>query len=229
MLTDDFLASLPEDPELAFVMLVDRLDHWLEEQGAPQRGDFFYELQYADAVRAFADECNLEAPFRAYVRSSFASDKDYWERFSQDVRYCKNRLQFRHKLGSRMLANSSISINNERRAEIHALLDKIRKVVAVLDVPERKRDALYARVSALAREVDTSQTRFTTVMALILEASETGGKAAENLDPLTKLVQRVTSIFADQRAEAKQKQLPAPPEQKRIAPPRDDTDEEIPF
>ena len=149
--------------------------------------------------------------------------------FLRDVRYLKNRFQFRHKIGSHSLLTTTVTLNDERRAEIHQLLGSIRKVVAVFDVPEKKRDALYARVAALAKEVDTSQTRFSTVMALILEASETAGKAIEKLDPLTKLIQRVTSIIADQRAEAQQKQLPAPGEQKQIAPPRADMDDEIPF
>src|SRR5436190_23257569 len=69
MLTDDFLASLPDDPELAFIALVDWLDGWLDEH---QTDDTFsYEAQYAETVRAFADEYNLEAPFRSYDRSDF--------------------------------------------------------------------------------------------------------------------------------------------------------------
>ena len=66
-------------------------------------------------------------------------------------------------------------------------------------------------------------------MALILEASETAGQAAENLNPLPKLVQRITAIFADQHAEAQQRQLPPPAEQRQIAPPPGDLDDEIPF
>jgi hypothetical protein len=31
MLTDDFLSSLPDDPELGYIALVDHLDEWLKK------------------------------------------------------------------------------------------------------------------------------------------------------------------------------------------------------
>jgi hypothetical protein len=79
-----------------------------------------------------------------------------------------------------------------------------------------KRDALYSRLAALAKEVDQSKTFFGTLMGLILETSGTLGEAAERLDPLARLIRRLTSVVADQKTADAQSQLPAPPERKRI-------------
>jgi hypothetical protein len=132
-----------------------------------------------------------------------------------------------------MLPGSSVTLNAERRAEIHALVAKIRKVVAVLDVSEDKRDAIYGRLAGLAKEVDRSKTFYGTLMSLILETSGTLGEAAEKLDPLARLMRRLTSIIADQKTADEQSQLPAPPERKRIEGPgprqQRDLDDELPF
>jgi hypothetical protein len=150
------------------------------------------------------------------------------------VNYTKGRYLFRHKLGTRMLQASSVTLNAERRAEIHALIAKIRKVVVVLDVSEDKRDRIYSRIAALAKEVDQSKTFYGTLMGLILETSGTLGEAAERLDPLARLIRRLTSIVADQKTADEQLKLSAPPETKRIEgpvhqQPQLDLDDDIPF
>src|SRR5436305_13584118 len=99
MLTDDFLASLPDDPELAFIVLVDRLDRWIAEHGSKEE-TYIYEAHYSDVIRAFADEYNLDAQFRRYDPNDFPNEPVWWDQFLRDVRYFKNRLQFRHKVGA---------------------------------------------------------------------------------------------------------------------------------
>jgi len=102
-----------------------------------------------------------------------------------------------------------------------------------LDVSEDKRDAIYGRLAGLAKEVDRSKTFYGTLMSLILETSGTLGEAAEKLDPLARLMRRLTSIIADQKTADEQSQLPAPPERKRIEGPgprqQRDLDDELPF
>jgi hypothetical protein len=70
-------------------------------------------------------------------------------------------------------------------------------------------------------------------MGLILETSGTLGEAAEKLDPLARLIRRLTSIVSDQKTADEQLKLSAPPETKRIegpAPQRQlDLDDDIPF
>ena len=112
MLDDDFLRSLPDDPELAFVELVDYLDEWLRKSANSQ--NFDAEQKYADTLRAFADEYELDVPFRTYP---IPGQEDWWRLFSSDVNYTQNRYRFRHKLGTRMLPGSSVTLNAERRRD----------------------------------------------------------------------------------------------------------------
>jgi len=231
MLNEEFLRSLPDDPELAFIELVDYLDDWLRTRVNDQ--NFYSERKYADTLRAFVDEYDIDVPFRQYTSVNFDHEGDWWARFSADVNYAQSRFRFRHKLGARMLPSSSVTLNTERRAEIHSLIAKIRKVVAVLDVSEDKRDRIYSRIAALAKEVDQSKTFYGTLMGLIVETSGALGAAAERLDPLARLIRRITSIVADQKTADEQLKLAAPPETKRIEGPArqqyQDLDDDIPF
>jgi hypothetical protein len=229
VLTDEQLARLPDDPEMAFVEVVAIMDQWLIEARA--RNEPYHESHYAQTIKAFADEFNLEVPFRGYQERQFKEWGDYWDRFLNDVRYAAARFQFRHRAATP--THSALTLNADRRNEIHGLIVKIRKVVAVLDVSEDKRDAIYGKLAALAREVDQSRTRPQTLMALTLEVAGTLGAAAEKLKPVARLVNRITSIVADQKDDDERQALPKPEERKQLSGPDESakpkTDDEIPF
>jgi hypothetical protein len=94
MLTNDFLQSLPDDPELAFVALVDHLDEWLE--GLKNSGGWGAERKYADTLRAFVDEYKLDVPISRCGSDDHEHLQDWWQGFLADVTYAKGRYQFRH-------------------------------------------------------------------------------------------------------------------------------------
>ena len=129
---------------------------------------------------------------------------------------------------------AAVPLNDDYRHEIHQLLNKIRKVVANLDITDQKRDAIYARIADLAAEVDKSKTGFGALTALFLEACEAGGKGAEKLEPLVRLIERVGNVFARARGQqalpppvkSTTKRLPSPTPPAR---PSQDLDDEIPF
>jgi hypothetical protein len=89
-----------------------------------------------------------------------------------------------------------------------------------LEVPDKKREALYRRISDLENEVDRDRTRFDAYAALVLEASTTTEKAARQLKPLIKLLQPITTLFAN-ATDSENAQLQLPPAQplKRLEPP----------
>lgn len=236
MLTADELAKLPDNPEMAFVQLVEILDRWLESALAREEANA--RERYVEMLRAFADEYELDAAeFRRLspTAAKFNSWLDYFDEFRSEVAYTSGRLRFRHRTDLGAVVTSSVELNNARRDEIHKLTLKIRKVVAVLDIPEAKRDAIYKRVAALDREVDQSKTRYGTLMALVLETCGTLGESAKKLEPVAKLVQKINAHVADQKAESELAALPEAPEQKQIAPPRErqsppaELDDGVPF
>jgi hypothetical protein len=240
MISDNDLENLPAGNEAAFVRLVDLLNERLAN-GNPESWEFRAQ-QYAQVLLAFIDEHNLELGMtstldRHMPGESTGGFSDWFNAFRNTINYFQARYRFR----TRLVSTDAITVqfNDERRHEIHNLLDKIKKVVANLTISDRKRDAIYSKIAALASEVDRSRTRIDALMAFILETSETAGEAAENLEPVIKLAERVRKLFARAQAEGQSGALPAPAEEnspKRITgpavpQPRRSTqlDDDIPF
>jgi hypothetical protein len=96
-----------------------------------------------------------------------------------------------------------------------------------------KRAKLISRLDDLVSEVNHSTTRFDRFAALSMEVSGLVGEAAER-SKLLEILDAVARVFRGAQTE-KQRQLPSPPKQKRIEPPRpnpkraSDMDDDIPF
>jgi hypothetical protein len=125
-------------------------------------------------------------------------------------------------------------------------LERIKNIVDGVEVSQRKKEALYSKINALADEIDRDRTRFDAAMALVLEVASTGGEAAEKLEPVRKWIDSIARLLgrAKEEEDAAAQGLPAPEERKQIEPPRrssaekgksacsddfDDLDEDIPF
>lgn len=236
MITDKDLATLPGDPEQAFIRLVDLLNDRL----ARLDGDDWRDAasQYAQAALAFIDETGLEIEVdRRYVYSSFADEGfgEWFERFRNTINYYKNRYLFRHGPVNWQSRSTTVILDDELRSEIHNLLGKMRKAVAQLDISEAKRDAIYAKIAKLAAEVDRSRTRLDAFTDFLLEVGEGFGNAAEKAEPFVKMVERLTTAFSRAKRQTEQMLLnpPASEQPKRLIGPASSQsvklDDEIPF
>jgi hypothetical protein len=176
--------------------------------------------------------------------STSIGDDEWWARFHHfrsQINYHRNRLRFQHHASPMDAQIAVIALNNERRAEIHKLLNKIRKVVANLQIDDRKRDAINIKIAALQAEVDKSKTGAGALTGLFIEVCGGLGEGAEKLEPLVKLVERVArafwGAFEEQKALPKPdaKRLPKPDAKKPSTPatpprpPVQDLDDELPF
>lgn len=202
MISDEELASLPQGNEAAFVQLVDILNR--ELVNGDEEGWRFRAQQYVQVLLAFIDEHDLQAGMGFSVdRDMPGADTngfyDWFTTFRNTINYYQARYRFRQRVtvGDAI----TIRINADIRQEIHALLSKIRKVVANLQVSDRKRAAIYDKISKLAAEVDKDRTKIDLLMDFILEASGVAGEAAENLEPVVKLAERLRDLFAKAQTE----------------------------
>lgn len=232
MLSEDDFAELPAEPEPAFVKLIDTLNSYLTRAHEEEWSIRAHE--YVQIVLAFADEHQISLQIeRTYSSQNFG---DWFVEFKNAVTYAQNRYRFRIRSGV-PTGVPTVPLNAEYRNEIHAMLDKIRKVVANLQISDRKREAIYSKIGALAIEVDKDRTRTDTLMELVLEGSATLGEAAENLEPAVKLIEKLTNVFAKAKVESEPPALTGPNKgsgPKRItgpavAEPPIDLDDEIPF
>lgn len=225
MLYDYEIDDLPSEPESAFIRVIEILDEKLK--GRINDDWLTHAKSYAYIALAFIDEHQLDIgiDIQRSVPTDEYSFRNWFDDFQNKLIYVKTRMGFRKK---KIRKNdvpqiSTVALNLDRKSEIHQLLEKVRKVVANLDVSTAKREAIYDRINALSAEVDKERTRLDVAMDFILEITETAGQAAENLEPIVKLAEKVRKVFGAARMEENPPALP-PPENspKQIEGPKSD-------
>jgi predicted nucleic acid-binding Zn-ribbon protein len=162
------------------------------------------------------------------------NNKDFaahFGRFKSKVEYLTTRFRLRqHRVASGSIG-TLIAIGSNYKSEVAGLLDTIRKIVSQEVKDVHKRDNILSKIASLQSEVDRDQTTVDALFSRMLDLSQTIGKAAENIEPLVKLMERVKKVFWD--APEKVRQLPRPERQKLIrqdkAEQKSDMDDEIPF
>jgi hypothetical protein len=248
MIPEELLANLPDDPELAFVHLEkkfrEEMNANLERADNSQSNSLTAAAytQYINHTIAIAKELGLE--ILQEWQTDFSENTYYrQQQFVADVDHYLIRIQIRH---TRRTKGYSVAFDHPTKAKIRHHLSQIKDTVDRLEIPQTKKEALYAKIGALESEVDRDRTRFDVYSALLLEAATTTGKAARKLKPLMKLLQPITVLFANAKEdENTQLRLPPPETLKRLEPPQlklaapepepeprtpiNDLDDDIPF
>lgn len=229
---DDFLYDdLPEDPELAFLILEAHFKRECDEQLArahqEERTDVYF-IQYISRVLAAINELRLEPQFAENsVPSIDAVNYTTYLNFSKDVEHYRTKLQIRH---SRRRKEYSVALDMPTKMKLRHLLSQIKETVDKLDVSQSKKEALFAKIAALENEINRERTRFDALAALWVEVCEKIGDGVEKLEPLRKLIDSVGNLIgaAKKEEETQAHRLPAPKTPKQIAPPKESGDD-IPF
>ncbi|MBN9516145.1 MAG: hypothetical protein J0H97_22265 [Alphaproteobacteria bacterium] len=230
MLTRDEIEALPDDPYEGFVAMVDFLNQRLE---VLERWNNWHARRYFEAISAFLDEHGLRGaePFERLNDDPPNGEGPFsvwWTEYSNAVSYAQVRISLRLKRGGSL----SVILNNDHRKEIGALLTKIRAIVPKLEVTDRKRDAIYARIGQLQTEVEKSKTNLEAFFALTLDTADTLGQAGTKAKPFLEALERLKKIFSKAKSEQQSPSLPAPSKQKRLEPPKpsgNGLDDDIPF
>jgi hypothetical protein len=233
MFFDEDLEKLPQNSQAAFVKLIDLLNRRLAEDD----GDSWHSRaqQYVQVVLGFVDAKGLNIDLDRLYPNSEYNFSGWFERFRNSIIYYQARYRFSGISSGPASDVASVELTDSHRAEIHTLLNKIRKIIPHLHVSERKQTAIYNKIAALHAEVDKPRTGLDRLMAVILEVSDTAGEAADNLEPVVKLVERLRGAFVRAKSDSELPALPAPdgePVMKRLtgpATPLQDRDDEIPF
>lgn len=224
MLNDDEMLNLSEDPEWAFVeyerLVRERTNQAIQHGRDSESDTSMSRVDYISHVLAAARYYELRILEDWQVPSSNSNDiYEIHLNFLTDVNFATTQIRLKH---ARRQRRYSVALDPKTKSVIRHHLATIKELVDRLDVPEKKRNRLYAKINALENEVDRDRTRFDALMALILEGSSATGKAAENLEPVTKRIREITEAFGKVKEEEEEhtQQLPAPEERKRIEPPR---------
>jgi hypothetical protein len=115
-------------------------------------------------------------------------------------------------------------------------LNQIKNIVDEVELDDRKKEALYSKINALADEFDRDRTHVQAFGALVIEMAGIVGEAANKMEPARKLLDSIARVFGVAKShEDANLQLPPHHEPKKIEPPHKrlpapkPDDDDIPF
>lgn len=227
----------PED-DIAFAELVRRYQSDLNDKlsNLDDRDDSsYYHLTFINRVIAAATELNIE-PFASWDIPPRSRIFDNLDKFNLALERFVTGLQIRKSRGAKIY---SVSLDDNDKRRIHFFVGRIREVVEKADLEESKKNSLFKKLHAFARDVDMARTPFGNAMLMGIDIANLAKQFGEAIKPATEFVQSINELLgAAKDSEPEQQQLPpaeerkrveAPP--KRIEPPRlsRDLDDDIPF
>ncbi|HJX95295.1 MAG TPA: hypothetical protein VJ324_06750 [Candidatus Acidoferrum sp.] len=212
---DDFFIDLPEDSELAFSQLEEKLRSELQEKTKQNQNNLFY-MEYFNQIHAIARGLALpilekfEVPQVGNAINVFTAVSPEIENFI---------IQVKIRRGRRARGYSAV-LDSTTKEKVRHLIAQIKSIVDRLEVDIRKKEALYYRLTALSDEVDRDRTKYDAYAGLAIEISNTSGKVARNLRPVSRLLDAIGKLFGmAQDAEADKRQLQLEGPRLQLAPP----------
>jgi hypothetical protein len=239
LIDDDFLDSLPDDPEEAFLLLESRLrreadtdvDNGFERSESAWR-------RYLIELDAFVDARNV----------NFAFDLDhylptitntFWQRlqeFDQLVQIYIAKGRHRRAAARRGAAPAFVVLDVSDRRKASQYINKIRELVDASDISDTKKQAIRARLAELQSELDREKTRAEAAFATYLTVKREMGKAGEGvvqlLDKIVTVLAKAKPLIEAIKGPTEPKKLPAPPKKKQPERQEESSgsfDDEIPF
>ena len=193
------------------------------------------ERRYFDILIAFDEvhDLGILSDFRN-PPSDQNSFSEFFDGFCRHAEISSQKIKMEAARRVKTGAQTIIVLDAPARKAIHALIDAIREKLNELALSENKRESLFNKLNAFAAEVDRNRTRTEAFLALAVEVARTARTIKEEAKPLQQTVDRVLDWI--EKAEKWHEALPTWKDRKRIegprkrlTPPPQDLDEEIPF
>jgi hypothetical protein len=250
MITDEELAQLPDDPELAFVeferIMRSRVSEALWEASQEQCGDTVSpRFEYINKVLAAAKEYGIEALSDWNLPSSDIADNRIdrlYLNFTADVDHFIMKVRIRN---APRIRRNSVGLDGNTKTKIHHLIAQIRNAIEAAELPVDKRESLYEKLNAFVSEVDKARTGLEAGMAVYIAICDGIGQGFKKLEPARRWIDSIATLLGRAKdAEDKLRPgLPPPTERKRLEQPQlklpspeqtsrrpvKDLDDEIPF
>jgi hypothetical protein len=236
MITDDELAQLPEDPELAFVqferIVRDRLNENLRD--AENHESESYQLEYMNKVIAAAKVFDLTILREWEVPSVNGRVWENFRQFSADVDHYTMQIRILHTSRTKKY---SVALDQPTKAKIRHFIELIKDTIEKAQLTVDKADTLYRKLNDFAVEVDKTRTLLQSGMAAFIAVCDAIGQGAEKLEPARKMIDSISTLMGRAKAieEHTTPSLSAPAKLKRLTaprkepPPSSNLDDEIPF
>ncbi len=237
-INDSEIESLPEDPEQAFITF-ERIIRARYEEACRSLGNYEptteFQRQYMSRVLPAAKHYNIAELADWNMPTGQENGWNPYNSFMENVEFCITTLRLRTIERDRQYV---VALDGATKAKLRYLLEQIREQIEALDISAAKKDRLNTRITALEDEINRERTRYKAFAALMIEACDDFGKAANALEPVVRLIERVgAAIGVAKRSEENQPRLPPRREPKQIEPPKENKkklingldDEAMPF
>lgn len=238
MIDDHDYFDLPEDYDLAFLKIERDLRNKLQLRldGGDDQSPFLEWYQdYINSVLGAARGLGIEAFNGFEIPTNRISYHDEYRAFTLAVDQYVMQVRIRH---SRRVKRYSVALDSVAKEKIMHHLTQLKELTNKLEISNRKREAIIAKILALESEVERERTRFEVVGALIVESATVAGEAGEKLEPWRKWIDSIAKLIGvAKESDVANPSLPLPEERKRIEPPRrklpppdsGNIDDDIPF
>lgn len=244
MISDEELAQLPEDPELAFVEFerilraqVDRAElqeKELIEDNVPVpniANATRRKREYIVRILAAAKAYGISQLAEWRVPSAHDDIEPIFSNFISDVEYFTTEIRIRNISRDRRY---SVGLDGNTKAKIHTYIQHIKEAIEKSNLPEDRKDRLYDKLHAFALEIDKSRTNLQACMAVYIAVCDGIGQGFKKLEPVRKMIDSISTLLGRAKEVEDSLRLPSPPELKRIEAPHGklsspNGEEEIPF
>lgn len=220
MITDEELAELPDDPELAFVHYENKLREKVDIED-----DYQPEVarEYVAHIHAFIDEYSIEIQTEPPPEPSHDFHV-YYIGLRRRIDYFSARARLRTARGGIAGLADRVYLSDDYRGEIHKLLGTIRKIVNSANIESQLRERIFKQINILAAEVDRSVSRLSAFTSMYLGVTDAIGQGAENLEPLMSKIERIAKILGRAKSQNENGTLPPPDKLRMLTGPAHDKD-----
>ena len=241
MFDDDFLYSLPDDPEEAlaevYKTLKGKLDTMANEQATLSNSGHDIEgeqrsllIKIAAFIAAHGIDLNIsrQAP----------SDPDNFLIFFinsiEEIEFYVAKTSIERVSRNKTGITAVYVLQPALKLEIHHYLNSIREIISTSSLTDTKRTALSNKLNAFAAEVDRDRTKIEALAAAIVWTRKEIIKGAKGLEPI---IEKMDKMFQSMSKATEFIRLPSRTEEnkklsgptKRIEGPKHELDEEVPF
>ena len=174
-------------------------------------------------VHCVIDAYDLSVGFETVIsKSATPGDRiDKTHEFADEVEaYIKTEAMRKLAQENAGLSIDRISLTEDAKNEIRALVEKIKTTIDKAKIEERKKDQLFAKLNAFLKAVDSSNTSLGSFLAAKLQIAKATGEAAKELEPAVGLFERITKAIGRGSGDTpslppweEKKQIEGPPKQ----------------
>jgi hypothetical protein len=238
MFDDEFLYSLPDDPDEALAVLYKALnDEIIKFSNEAESFNQHFDRQESQRALlsklfAFIDAHHIDLTLDRQLPGNPESFASYYREAASDIEYYIAKTSFERAARLKNGASAIYVLTPALKMEIHHYITQIRDLIAGVELSDTKRAALVSKLNAFATEVDRDKTRIESLAAAIIWTRREVVTGAKGLEPIIEKLERTFNAFAKATDWARlpspgdKKQLPSPP--KRIEN-RREPDDEVPF